>query len=57
MRIWALMLGAVFLLAACEEDRPVVTYKPGVYQGAADQKIGDKERRDMAERAKHMGRM
>lgn len=57
MRWMVLALGAAFLLAGCGEDRPVVAYKPGVYQGAQDQKLGDKERKDANERAKLAGRM
>jgi len=57
MRFILAALGAAFLLVGCGEDRPVVAYKPGVYQGPQDQKLGDKERKEANERVKQAGRM
>lgn len=58
MRSIVVALSAVLLLAACEEEkRPVLSYKPGVYQGAQDAKLDAKARKDADGRAKHMGRM
>jgi len=56
-RSWVVMAAMAALLGCGEDDRPLLNYVPGVYQGAKDQALSDDARKELAARVKTMGRL